>query len=156
MHFMRLFFYVFMALALSISLKANSLDSIPLLIPSGLHEVSHTSYSIKEGLRETTIQFWYPSDFIEGKNKKALPFMDKTHLSNLIQKQSNDIIHRKQATDIRQIILEKGGIEDKVLVFFQDFGLDRLFTIALYKKLASNGFIVVSIDLPDIGVISMA
>lgn len=153
---MRLLFYTFMGLALTVSLKANSLDSIPLFIPSGLHEVSHTSYSIKEGLRETTIQFWYPSDFVEGKNKKVPPFLDKTHFSNLIQKQSKGLIYRKQATDIRQRILEKGGIEDKVLVFFQDFGLDSLFTIALYEKLASNGFIVVSIDLPDIGVVSMA
>lgn len=156
MRFMRLFLILIIGVALTTSLKANSLDSIPLLFPSGLHEVSHTTYSIKEGMRETTIQFWYPSEFVEGKNKKALPFMDKTHFSNLIQKQSNDLIYQKQAMDIRQRILEKGGIENKVLVFFQDFGMDRLLTVALYKKLASNGFIVVSIDLPDIGIVSMA
>lgn len=152
---MRLFFFILVGTILATGLKASHLDSIPLLIPSGLHEVSHTSYTIKEGLRETSIQFWYPSDFIEEENTKVLPFMDKTHFSNLTQKQSNGTVYHKKASDIRQKILEKGGVEKKVLVFFQDFGMDRLLTIALYKKLASNGFIVVAIDLPDVGAISM-
>lgn len=152
---MRLFFFVLLGTALTTGLKASQLDSIPLLIPSGLHEVSHTSYTIKEGVRETSIQFWYPSDFVEEEENKVLPFMDKTHFSNLTQKQSNGTIYRQKASDIRQKILEKGGIEKKVLVFFQDFGMDRLLTTALYKKLASNGFIVVAIDLPDTGVVSM-
>lgn len=149
---MRLFLFLVTCLLSSIGLKANQLDSIPLLIPSGLHEVSHTSYSIKEGPRETTIQFWYPSDFMEEKTEQIVPFMDKTNFSNLLEKQANRAVYQQKAKDIRQRILEKGGLKNKVLVFFQDFGMDRFLTIALYKKLASNGFIVVAIDLPDIGI----
>jgi hypothetical protein len=152
---MRLLLFLLIGFLTTTALKASQLDSIPLLIPSGLHEVSHTSYSIKEGLREMTIQFWYPADMVEETEEKVLPFMDKTHFSNLVQKQSSGTVYQKQANDIRKTILEKGGVNKKVLVFFSDFGMDRLLTIALYQKLASNGFVVIAIDLPDLGIVSM-
>ena len=134
----------------------HGLDSIPLLIPEGLHEIGHTSYSIKEGSREMTIQFWYPAEILSQKQYNPMPILDKTHFSNLIEKQStNRALWKKNAKDIKKAILNEENLGYPLMVFFEDVGMDRLLSSALYKKLASNGFIVVTIDLPDLG-ISMA
>ena len=136
-------------IGLSTTTKASGLDSIPLLIPAGLHEVGNTSYTVKEGERELVIKFWYPTDILSDK-KKAAPILDKTHFSSLLNKQSSTALWKRNAKDIKRAILNEEDLGYPVMVFFAEFGMDRVLNNALYQKLASNGFVVVSIDLPDL------
>lgn len=134
-------------------LFAKQLDSIPLLFQQGIHEIDHVSYTVKEGNREMTIQFWYPSDMIKTNEAEAsVPVFDKSQFSSLLQRQQPFPKPKPdKAFDIRQQILDGGKVDRPVLVFYSNLGLDRVFTVSLYERLASNGFVIIEIDLPDIG-----
>ncbi|HKK77531.1 MAG TPA: hypothetical protein VJ953_20795 [Saprospiraceae bacterium] len=147
--------FLFLALFLFTAphLFANQLDSIPLLFQQGIHEIDHVSYTVKEGDREMTVQFWYPSDMIKASEAKAeVPIFDKRQFSSLLQRQQPFPKPKAgKSFDIRQQILDGGEVDRPVLVFYSNLGLDRLFTVSLYERLASNGFVIIEIDLPEIG-----
>lgn len=136
-------------------LFARQLDSIPLLFQQGIQEVDHISYTVKEGDREMTIQFWYPSDMVStNEAEAAVPVFDKRQFSSLLQRQApfpKPQTRQGKILDIRRQILDGGSVDRPVLVFYSNLGLDRIFTVALYERLASNGFVIIEIDLPDIG-----
>lgn len=147
--------YLFVTLYLlaSPSLFAANLDSIPLLFQQGILEIDHVSYTIKEGEREMTVQFWYPSEMLKTNETEAsVPVFDKRQFSSLLQRQKPFAKpQREKAFDIRQQLLDGRQVNHPVLVFYTNLGLDRLFTVELYERLASNGFIIIEIDLPEMG-----
>lgn len=139
-------------LGMSNLVQASSPDSIPLIFPSGLHEVEHTSYTVKDGEKEMVVEFWYPADFVQSAKERP-SFMDKTHFSNLLKKQVPVAAQPRKQQDIKDALMNNGKQSYPTLIFFADFGMDRIFTDALYRKLASNGFVIIEIDLPDLGAI---
>lgn len=147
------FFFLIIFLAGAQSVFGMRLDSIPLLFQQGMYDIDHVSYTVKEGEREMTIQFWYPSEMNDQKSTDSpLPMLDKSQFSGILQKQTTySQLYKPKINDIRQKILEGREVDRPVLVFFSDLGLDRIFTVALYERLASNGFVVIEIDLPEIG-----
>lgn len=150
----RRFFFLLLFIVGSQSVFGMNLDSIPLLFQQGILEVDHVSYTVKEDGKELTVQFWYPSEMnLQEKNESVPPIFDKSQFSGLLQKQSiySQINPPKQIIDIKQRVLEGQSVNRPVLVFFAGLGLDRVFTTALYERLASNGFVIIEIDLPEIG-----
>jgi len=133
-------------------LQANSLDSIPMFFSKGIHKVSHLHYQFKEGQRVLSFDYWYPEDLEKKIVVKNAAFFDKTQFSNLLQIQGGTTMAKQKAEDIKRKIINEEDLGYPVLVFFTEIGLDKFFNDSLFKKLASNGYIVVAIDRKPLGI----
>lgn len=138
------------ALILFIIPGYGQVDTIELLKPTGNHSVSTVTYEWVDASREMQIrpkdfkkrsiitQFWYPSE-VDANSIKA-PYNALS--SDYRNTRTNSYLRKPFAKDIATTPL---------IIIVPGRGTERFLYTTIAEELASNGFIVASVDLPEIG-----